>query len=72
MSSISSEELQKTRPSKEGNGKREASNASPERLESTSSPIVLEYAIGKVHTTFQKMIHIYEPAMLIGEPEDEV
>ncbi|KAB8300224.1 hypothetical protein EYC80_000441 [Monilinia laxa] len=27
--------------------------------------IVLEYAIGKVHTTFQKMIHIYEPAMLI-------
>ncbi|ATZ47960.1 hypothetical protein BCIN_03g02330 [Botrytis cinerea B05.10] len=27
--------------------------------------IVLEYAIGKVHTTFQKMIQIYEPAMLI-------
>jgi len=27
--------------------------------------IVLEFAVGKVHTTFQKMIQIYEPAMLI-------
>jgi len=27
--------------------------------------IVLEFAVGKVHATFQKMIQIYEPAMLI-------
>jgi nucleotide-binding universal stress UspA family protein len=27
--------------------------------------IVLEFAVGKVHSTFQKMIQIYEPAMLI-------
>jgi nucleotide-binding universal stress UspA family protein len=28
--------------------------------------IVLEFAVGKVHATFQKMIQIYEPAMLIA------
>lgn len=27
--------------------------------------IVLEFAVGKVHATFQKMIQIYEPAMLV-------
>jgi len=27
--------------------------------------IVLEFAVGKLHTTFQKMIQLYEPAMLI-------
>jgi len=27
--------------------------------------LVLEFAVGKVHTTFQKMIQLYEPAMLI-------
>ena len=27
--------------------------------------IVLEFAVGKVHATFQKMIQIYKPAMLI-------
>lgn len=27
--------------------------------------IVLEYAVGKLHTTFQKLIQMYQPAMLI-------
>lgn len=27
--------------------------------------IILEFAVGKVHATFQKMIQLYEPAMLI-------
>lgn len=33
--------------------------------ENRAISIVLEFAVGKVHTTFQKMIQIYEPAMLI-------
>ncbi|CAG8962110.1 hypothetical protein HYFRA_00005153 [Hymenoscyphus fraxineus] len=33
--------------------------------ENRAISIVLEFAVGKVHATFQKMIQIYEPAMLI-------
>ncbi|KAG9235532.1 hypothetical protein BJ875DRAFT_440287 [Amylocarpus encephaloides] len=33
--------------------------------ENRAISIILEFALGKVHSTFQKMIQIYEPAMLI-------
>ncbi|KAH8683395.1 hypothetical protein BGZ60DRAFT_328407, partial [Tricladium varicosporioides] len=33
--------------------------------ENRAISIVLEYAVGKVHATFQRMIQMYEPAMLI-------